>query len=437
MNVVLPKELAYVPSLPSLPECLSQEVVLSPVNGASFGPGQLLQYDLVARGFIDPASIYLRYKVTLTNTSTQNSKMKGTPVYSFFNKLETIFGSSVVESVNQYNQVCNMMTNLQLSVAQKYGQQINYGWSIGSQSAPSLEQLDGRSCANNDVFTLAAPLPCILSMAEKLVPAGLMPNIRVQLTTASIAEAFVNTNLPTNYALSNVELCYTMVDFSGDTNELVKNMGDQFYIKSTSFKNMGASLASGVSGSVDLIYNMRLASIKSLFTHFCGQNATACVNGLFDSIDPTSGNGELVYNIAGTSYPTRPISTLNSKAAVMCELKKAVGALHSTEYNTSINSVEFSHTDYSVLATTNSAGATIVPVPTQLYTNGKFIFSCNTEKLSTSNTILSGISTQSSPISLRISTNTATLQAYNVYLMAMYDCLIQVNPHERNASVKE
>jgi len=433
MNVVLPKELAYVPSLPSLPECLSQEVVLSPVNGASFGPGQLLQYDLVARGFIDPASIYLRYKVALTNTGAQNSTIKGTPVYSFFNKLETIFGSSVVESVNQYNQVCNMMTNLQLNVAQKYGQQINYGFSIGSQSAPSLEQLDGRSCANNEVFTLAAPLPCILSMAEKLIPAGLMPNIRVQLTTASIAEAFVNANLPTNYALSNVELCYTMVDFSGDTNELVKNMGDQFYIKSTSFKNMGASLASGVSGSVDLIYNMRLASIKSLFTHFCGQNATACVNGLFDSIDPTSGNGELVYNIAGTSYPTRPISTLNSKASVMCELKKAVGALHSTEYNTSINSVEFSHTDYSVLSTEGSR----TPVPTQLYTAGKFIFSCNTEKLSTSNTILSGISTQSSPISLRISTNTATLQAYNVYLMAMYDCLIQVNPHERNASVKE
>lgn len=426
MNVVLPKELAYVPSLPSLPECLSQDVVLAPVNGGSFGPSSLIQFDLVARGFIDPASIYLRYKVSLTNTSTQNSKMKGTPVYSFFNKLETIFGSSVVESVNQYNQVCNMMTNLQLSVAQKYGQQINYGWSIGSASAPSLEQLDGRTCLGNDVFTLAAPLPCILSMAEKLIPAGLMPNIRIQLTTASIAEAFVNDTPPTNYALSNVELCYTMVDFSGDTNELVKNMGDQFYIKSTSFKNMGASLASGVSGSVDLIYNMRLASIKSLFTHFCGQNATYCANGLFDSIDPTSGNGELVYNIAGTSYPTRPISTLNNKASVMCELKKSVGALHSTEYNTSINSTEFSHTDASVATTA-----------TTLYTAGKFIFSSNTEKLSTSNTILSGISTNSSPISLRISTNTATLQAYNIYLIAMYDCLIQVNPHERNASVKE
>ena len=57
MNVVLPKELAYVPSLP---ECLSQEVVLAPVNGGSFGPSSFIQFDLVSRGFIDPASIYIR-----------------------------------------------------------------------------------------------------------------------------------------------------------------------------------------------------------------------------------------------------------------------------------------------------------------------------------------------------------------------------------------
>jgi hypothetical protein len=323
-----------------------------------------------------------------------------------------------------------MMTNLQNDVAMKYGNQNSLGYGIGgstlANNVPSLEQLDGRTCKNNEVITMAAPLPCILSLAEKLVPAGLMPNIRVQLTTASISEAFLATTPPTNYALSNVELCYTMIDFNGDTNEMVKNMGDQFYIKSTSFKNMGASLASGVSGSSDLIYNMRLASIKSLFALFCGQTATKCLNGLFDSIDPTSSSGELVFNIAGTNYPTRPVSTVNNKAAVLMELKKAVGALHSENYNTSINQVEFGYQDDSV-----SAAATSVYAP------GKFIFAANTERLSSSNTLLSGISTNSSPISLRVSNNTATAQSYNVYLVAMYDCLIQVNPHERNASVKE
>ena len=70
MNVVLPKELAYSPSLPALPECLSQDIVLAPVGGSSYGPSQLIQFDLIARGFIDPQSVYLRYKVVLANTGT-------------------------------------------------------------------------------------------------------------------------------------------------------------------------------------------------------------------------------------------------------------------------------------------------------------------------------------------------------------------------------
>jgi hypothetical protein len=289
MNVVLPKELAYSPSLPALPECLSQDVVLSPVNGGKFSASSLVQFDLVARGFIDPSSLYIRYSVKLANTGTEVSTIRGTPVYSFFNKLETIFGSSIVESINNYNIVCNMMTNLQMDQAQKYGMQTAYGWGPVS-SVPTLEAFDGRTCLNNDLISLAAPLPCILSSCEKLIPAGLMPNIRIQLTTENVATMFGAATPPTAYELSNVELCYTMIDFHGEVNDLVRGMGDQFYIKSQSFKNMGATLASGGTGSTDLIYNMRLASIKSLFANFSGQTAAKCFNGAFDSVDPTSGS---------------------------------------------------------------------------------------------------------------------------------------------------
>jgi hypothetical protein len=277
-------------------------------------------------------------------------------------------------------------------------------------------------------MSLAAPLPCLLSSAEKLIPAGLMPNIRVQLTTESISAMFgiVSATLPSNYALTNVELCYTMIDFHGDVNDLVRGMGDQFYIKSTSFKNMGASLASGVSGSSDLIYNMRLASIKSLFANFSGQTAAKCVNGIFDSVDPTSGTGDMVFSIAGTNYPTRAVSTINNRAGVLMELKKAVGALHSDNYNTSINSLEFSYLDKD-LGTT--ATTRVAP--------GKFYFGVNCEKLSSNGALLTGVSTQSSPISLRLTASTPPSQNYNVNLIAMYDALIVVQPELRQASVRE
>ena len=424
MSVVLPREIAYTPSLPALPECQDYDIVLSPVNGGTFGPGQLIQWDLTSRGFLDPNSLYIRYKYTLDNNGTEISTIKCTPVYSFFQKLETIFGSQVVESINNYHQVCNLMTNLQLDVAMKYGQQSAYGYSTGN--TPSIEDLDGRTCLNDEVGSFSAPLPCILSQAEKLVPLGLMPNVRVQLTTASIADAFAvfaspASVAPTNYTLSNVELCYSMIDFNASVNEMVKSMGDTFYIKSTSFKNMATTLSSGVTGSVELVYNMRLASIKSLFALFSGQNAR-CVNGIFDSVDLTSGSGELVWNIAGVQHPNRPVSTLNNKNGALMELKKAVGALHSESYNTSINAVEWNSVD-------NTTTTAVRP--------GKFYFGVNTEKLSSNGALLTGVSTQNSPINLRISIGSATTQAYTIACVAMYDCLLAIQANERNASVRE
>ena len=65
MDVVLPRELAYSPSLPALPECTSIEIVSSPVNGNTFGAGQLIQFDLVSKGYLDPSSLYIRYNYTM------------------------------------------------------------------------------------------------------------------------------------------------------------------------------------------------------------------------------------------------------------------------------------------------------------------------------------------------------------------------------------
>lgn len=425
MSIVLPKEIDFIPSLPVLPECISQEVVLAPVNGNTFRDGgQLVQFDLTSRGFIDPTSIYFRYKYKLSNTAAETSVIRGTPVYSFFSKLETIIGSTIYESVSLFNLVCNMMINCQMDIAMKYGLQSAYGWS--TQAAPSIEDLDYRQCTNNEENSLAAPLPCLLSNCEKMIPMFLLPNVRIQLTTEAISNIFGTTTPPEHYDLSNVELCYTMIDFSGGVNDIVKSMGDKFYIKSQSFSTIGNTLgALGAGSNVELIYNMRLASIKSLFTSFQNSNSTRCVNGLFDSIDPTSSNGELSYTIASTSYPARPISTKYNKASVLMELKKALGALHSDVYNFSINSIEFGHSETSVATTATTKN-----------TPGKFYFSCNTEKMVSNGQLLSGISTQNSPISLRINTGTATAQPYTIYVTAMYDCLIEIDPINRQAVVK-
>jgi hypothetical protein len=454
MSVVLPKELAYAPSLPSLPECSSKEVVLSAVNGNSFVAGNLVQWDFPQQGFLDPASLYIRYRVSVPQVATNAYYLKKIPVYTLIQKLEVLFGSQVVETINDYNVWTNLWSDLQMDVAQRYGSATSLGMSgdITTYANTTLAQAsDGAILSPANVTTqnisLSAPLPCILSGAEKLVPLGMMPQVRLQLTLESIANAFstagANNAVPASVTFSNMELCYTSVDFGGEVQEMVKSMGDKIYIKSQSVSAMGNNVSVASVGTLDLIYNQRLASVKSLFATFCPITASGAVatNGKLDSVDITSSNGSLVFNIAGVNYPQREISTLYNRSSVMTELRKACGALHADAFFPCIGKNEFNALDSAppaseVMNFTNNGGA-IGATPTTITNPAKFYFGVNTEKLTTNGVLLSGISTQSAPISLRLQLGTATTYGYNVSVFALYDALIEVSPLMRDASVKQ
>ena len=453
MSVVLPKELAYSPSLPSLPECSSKEVVLSAVNGNSFVAGNLVQWDFPQQGFLDPASLYIRYRVSLPQVATNSYFIKKIPVYTLIQKLEVLFGSQVVETINDYNVWTNLWSDLQLDVAQRYGSASSLGMTgAATYTATTLAQAsDGAELTPLNVATqnisLSAPLACILSGAEKLIPLGMMPQVRLQITLESIVNAFLpvagTTQLPASVTFSNMELCYTSVDFGGDVQEMVKSMGDKIYIKSQSVSAMGNNVSVASVGTLDLIYNQRLASVKSLFASFCPITAGGAValNGKLDSVDITSSNGSLVFNIAGVNYPQREVSTLYNRSSIMTELRKACGALHADSFFPCIARNEFNALDSappaSEVMTFTGAGGAIAATPTTGSSPGKFYFGVNTEKLTTNGVLLSGISTQSAPISLRIQLGTATTYGYNVSVFALYDALIELSPLMRDASVKQ
>ena len=426
MSVVLPKELAYSPSLPTIPAgTTSKEIVLAPINGSSFADGALVQFDLGQAGYLDPKSLYIRYRAAQTNSSGTVNVCK-IPAYTFLQRSEVIIGSTMVESINDYNVWCNLFSDLQLDPAQRFGN--GAAWGL-TNTAESLESQDsGVMAALTGSLDVAAPLPNILSACEKLVPLGMMPNVRLQLTFERLANIFVYqaSAYPSAIVFSNIELCYTQIDFPGAVDSMVMGMGEKFYIKSQGIASMSNNQNVAFSGSVDLPFNMRLASVKSLFSTFApvsGTNILLPVNKKFDSIDLTTRNGSLVYTVGGVQYPSREVSTLRNPASILVELRKACGGLHSTDYNPSISSAEFSILD--------SAPTTTAIRP------AKFYFGANLETLSSNGILLSGVSTQSSPIMLRISTATTTTLGYNITLFAMYDALLEIEPATRNASVKQ
>lgn len=430
MSVVLPKEVAYDNMLPALPnETTNTSVVLAPVNGSSFDQNALIQFDCPARGFMQPDSLYLRYKVSFTHGAAV-SEIRGTPATSFFVKNETIFGSQIVESIQNWGQLQSMLFDCQLSGSQKAGLAPALGYRNNATLASvttTNEVMNGRQAgtvSTAETFYVSVPFNNILSSSDKLVPLCMMPNVRIQLTTDAISNIMTSSGtIPSSYTLSNLELCFDMIDLGSNVEDIIRNMGEKIYIKSQSFNSIGNTLASGVSGTSEIVFNTRLSSIKSLFTIFGGNSSANSVNKQYDSYDPTSSSGDLQYIVAGTPFPTRPISTSNNKAAFLIELKQALGGIHSL----STNNFGFTLSQY--LASGTDTTTTKAPA--------RFIFGVNTERLPQSNALLTGISTQNSAISLRINNSTATTQSYSVQLIAMYDALIEIDTVMRSATVKQ
>ena len=429
MSVVLPSSIAYGDSLPVLPDatqCINLSA--SPSNGSNFSSGQQIFIDLVNRGFLVPDSMYLSYTYVATNPA--GAQMIGCPAATPFNRLDVAFGSQIVDTIQSYNIFYHMLSNLNLSVSEKYGLQQAYGYN-NSTAVPSLEQLDGRALTANETGSFAFPLVSMLSNAEKLLPIFAMPQCRLTLTMESVANMFTSATglIATGFEIRNVQLKYKVIDFGSAVENIVLSSADKLYIKSQSFGLSSQTIAGGTSGQISLVFNQRYASCKSIFA--INGNGSAVLNGnkAFDSVDLTNydpavpgSGGTYSFSIGGQIFPPTPINTVTGKAGALMELRSAVGSIYDRNNSMAINAIEFNYL--------GTAAATSFSAP------AKFYVGTSLEKLN-SNNLLTGISTQNSPISYLITTGTS-IGANNstITLIVNYDALIEVDTLTRQVSVK-
>jgi len=134
----LPSQVNYNEPLLRLPENTTNFLAAAlPTNGSKFGPGSIAQVDLQTnRGFLDPASLSIRYKVVTTSATGDEAKLVGTPAYTFINKFVCYANSQTIETISNYNTVANLLTKIKLSTAQKLGQQYSLGYLTETPSLP-------------------------------------------------------------------------------------------------------------------------------------------------------------------------------------------------------------------------------------------------------------------------------------------------------------
>ena len=406
----LPNAINYSAGMPALSEnARIIDVAINPVSSSTFTSGSQASFDLISRGFLIPDSLFLAYNGTCVSAGL--AEMKGCPAYASFSNLTVQVGSQTIDSQNSYNAVMTMLSNLTLSQSEKYGLQSAYGYgSSVVTTAVALEDLDGALLYNpTQTISFAVPLNCVLSNAEKLLPLFAMPNVRINLTVDSISNIFTSTIPVTSWTLDKMSLHYKVLDFGPEVEQLVRSMGPVLSIKSQSFAASSQTLTAGASGSQELIYNMRFASCKSVFC--LNGSSTLGGNTFMDSVNLLP-NSTYCWSIAGIQYPQRPIDSAVRAQALMY-LKAATGSIYDRTNSHSINKYEFSFDGVAASGITYKVPA-------------KFICGTSLEKLDSG--MLTGISTQNSPCTYRISLGSgATAANSTITLIMNYDAVFEID----------
>ena len=279
--------------------------------------------------------------------------------------------------------------------------------------------LDGRFCGTaGETNWFAGPLHCSLAYAEKLIPLFAVGGIRLQFTMDTLANMCSNLSgdaaaILAGFTITNFEITYNCVDLGAAAQAEVLRMNPKIKIKSQSFSTSIAPLVSGTSGSVNLIFNQRFASVKSAYLNMGGSDSAKSANKNMDSYDITSSNGDYQLNIGGISYPQKALSTINNRAGILQELRRSMNTIFGANVSMSINALEFGKW---------SQNATSYDVP------AKFWVGLNLQRLSVpTKAFFTGVSTQNSPITAVINIGTATSQAHNIMLILNYDMIYEID----------
>ncbi len=443
---VLPKEIAYNKPMASLPaDTSSLNVIVRPSNGATFSAGgDIIQFDLPAHSFLVPSSLTLRAKVKVAaGTDGQSDLMWGVPAASWIQRVETIVGGNLIESVQSYGQLYNMIAQTKLNVAEKIGLATELGLVGGSAGddtdALALNNLNGRKLSNDKtagttkLFGVALPLGCLLSSCSELVPLGLMGGVRIQLTTAAVADYVQNhvaADAPT-ITFEDLELNFDLVSFGAGMDGVVASMANaegDILLKSQGWNVNNINTSVTASQTQDLIFNTRLSSIKSLIYQGSGTYGTNWADkpAAYAAMAVAGTTGSTQFFVASTPFPPTPLRE-NNQAAIMSELRQAQGQVHDVYTTTaSISPQEF----ITAPQLGTAAGALIYTAPPSHFVG------VNTEKLSTNAVMLSGVSSQLSPINVRLSSSQTGAAAFTSTLYAIYDAIIAINIPTRTMSVR-
>jgi hypothetical protein len=310
---------------------------------------QLIQFYIPARRgtMYDPQTLYLKGTIGSVISGTDATAVTlNRNAFSIINRIQ-VYGqdSTLLEDIQNYNDLCHILQDIQMSREDKYGLTTMYG---GNDDASKIDEgvsfTAGTAKLNTGTVDFCIPLVSAFGvLAEKYIPTGwLSSDLRIDLYTELPNVAFrdgANTAVA-SYKLSKLELVVDVLEFDGEGMSLISQFaptsGAPLYLHATSWKNYTSTL-SNTGGFYSTLLPHRSLSVKEVL---CSAHpAVANRRDSFARVLPYGGsNLQAGLNIGGQKFPQKPIETV---AELFAELQKSQHAFNQIAMNGSINRTEF------------------------------------------------------------------------------------------------
>ena len=245
----------------------SYRTIVLPINSGAQNPGDVTKFDIpVGRqnAYIDTSETYLTFQVKNTGTATFN--LDGS-AYCFFNRLDILSQGQVLETIQNYNVLCNTLLDLQQdALVSTTSGTIHMGTGYDTVESQNIAKF-GQALATNTVqdFSIPLSLSGVLGPGcSKYLPISKVTDLRLELTIENAIQAVVQATSTPSFTLNNVQLILTYIDIDpAVASQLEQAVGGRYIISSESWRNYTSILPASRSGDSVLI-PARYSSLRTL-----------------------------------------------------------------------------------------------------------------------------------------------------------------------------
>ena len=375
----IPNELTSSERKKPIPLSVKQ-VAISTQSGSASSGSQVNFQISSANGFIKPSSMYVKCRITLTNSGGNavadavvtfgNACRNASSIIDRFtvssgNQLESInnYGSSYVPSLLLH---CSNKSYLDGDDKLLEGSYRGVsGWNVGAGSAmPAgsatsasqnawLDVKAGSALNTNTYIDVCIPIYSNLFSNEKAFPLCLLSQAtNISLDLAVFGKAFYVSEGYTDFTVSNAQICYDLLQVNADYLLALKGQMAQGMLYSIPFTSVMSSQFAKQGASTTISWGLGLSSLKGC-TYSCLVAPTTVTNAKYLISDCTVGT------LAGNNFRMfidgiqQSAVVVDSSSARYSSQQQVFGLL--TDVSRSVSSggiVTFGATNYAVTAQT-------------------------------------------------------------------------------------